>query len=930
VSGTVGRDGEVAAVRRALRETADGAGGCLLFTGPPGIGKSHLLRTATEYAGSLQVAVASREAFKLDLAAPLVTLAGALRNCRPATTEFDWLSERPVREDHYRTLERLRAGLENFAARRPLLICIDDAHWMDELSALAVRELVPALASSPVRWLFAGRPVTPDTPGHQTLAWLAHSGAETMPLSVLDDAAITQLCTGVAGAEVDNTVLALAAACGGNPLRIEKLLTALRVTGQLLISGGVASVVGSELPSSFIDTVRDVLDSLPPDAQWVVRAGSVFARPFSVEAVARLVSRPPAELFPLIERALGDFLAEESDGLTFAHDLVRQAVYSTLPRSVGEQLHRDAAAVAQDEGRPALEVAEHLLHSGRAGAPEAVALLRAAAKQVAGTAPATAATLMMHALDSVGAHSPERAVLIAEAVGLLASAARLDEARELGEEALRADLGGETDALVLLGLAEAFKHAGQNRTAVRYADRGLADTGISPAIRARLYAIRAHALFYVDDFEQADRSGAESDRLGRASREYGASVFGLTARSLVAHAEGRLDDALAHAATATELADHSGGEALHRHPRIWLGSAQATLDRFDAAEQTFRHGREESERFGTAWAQPLFHYYYANLLTAQGLLDDAVAEADAGVETAELTAYQLAVPLLGTLIRLAVLRGETAQAQEHQARMRALIGTGITAPPEDVDWPEALLLHASGADGAALTMLSGLYDVLPTRPGLIGHDPAAAAGLTGIALAAGDPGRAALVVDAAGQLARNNPKSHSAAGAAAHADGLLRGDLAQLLVAVDRFRATPRRLALAAALEDAAVVGHTSADPAPARAWYDEALTIMTECGAAGSRQRLEERLGGWRGTVVPVPKTQPPPCLPQLSAAERKVALLVAKGMTNIEVAEHLYLSRHTVDSHLRKIFWKLKINRRVELASLVARECSGNPGIT
>jgi DNA-binding CsgD family transcriptional regulator len=925
MTSTFGRDHEVAAIRRALTETAAGAGGCLVLDGAPGIGKSHLLRTATAYAGTLDIAVAGREAFKLDLAAPLVTLAGALRLCCPATAEFEWLSKRPAREDQYQTLERLRASLENVAARQPLLIVIDDAQWMDELSALAVRELVPALASSPVHWLFAGRTGTPDTPGQQTLTWLSH-GAEVVHLGVLDDAATTQLCAEVIGAEVDNTVLALAAGCGGNPLRIEKLLTALRVTGQLVISGGVATVVGSELPSSFIDTVQDVLASLSEDAQWLLRAASVFARPFSVEAVARLVSRPPAELFPLIEEALADFLAEETDGLTFAHDLVRQAVYSTLRRTVAEQLHRDAAAISRDEGRPALEVAEHLLQSGRTGTVEAVALLRSAAKQVAGPAPATAATLMLHALDSIGAHSPDRATVIADAVGLLASAARLTEARELGEEALRAGLGGETQALLLLGLAEAFKHAGQNLGAVRYADRGLAHAGISASTRARLHAIRAHALFYIDEFGAADASGAESDELGRASREYGASVFGLTARSLVAHAEGRLDDALAHAENATALADRAGAAALHRHPRIWLGSAQATLDRFDDAEQTFSRGRQESERLGTAWAQPLFHYYYANLLTARGRLDEAVAEADAGVKTAELTAYQLAVPLLGTLIRLALLRGEIAAAQEYQARMRTLIGTGITAPPEDVDWSEALLMHATGASDAALAMLAGLYDVLPERPALIGQDPAAAAALVGIALEAGEPERAELVVDAARRLAERNPRSRSAAAAYAHSDGLLHRDPALLVLAVEHFRATHRPLALAAALEDAALVGRDDRDPATARGWYDEALAIVTAYGALGSQQRLKSRLGPWRGAAVPA-TAGPSSFLPQLSTAERRVALLVAKGQTNIEVAEHLFLSRHTVDSHLRKIFHKLEINRRVELASLVAREYGGNP---
>jgi DNA-binding CsgD family transcriptional regulator len=59
-------------------------------------------------------------------------------------------------------------------------------------------------------------------------------------------------------------------------------------------------------------------------------------------------------------------------------------------------------------------------------------------------------------------------------------------------------------------------------------------------------------------------------------------------------------------------------------------------------------------------------------------------------------------------------------------------------------------------------------------------------------------------------------------------------------------------------------------------------------------------------------------------------VALLVAEGLTNVEVAAKLFLSKHTVDSHLRKIFAKLDLKRRVELARLVARECSGNGSTT
>jgi DNA-binding CsgD family transcriptional regulator len=57
------------------------------------------------------------------------------------------------------------------------------------------------------------------------------------------------------------------------------------------------------------------------------------------------------------------------------------------------------------------------------------------------------------------------------------------------------------------------------------------------------------------------------------------------------------------------------------------------------------------------------------------------------------------------------------------------------------------------------------------------------------------------------------------------------------------------------------------------------------------------------------------------LTRAERDVARLVARGLTNRQVAEQLFISPHTVDSHIRHIFGKLGINRRVELARLVAR---------
>ncbi|GAA1636015.1 AAA family ATPase [Actinoplanes couchii] len=927
----VGRTGELKILRTALDETKEGRGGCHVIFGRAGIGKSRLLLAAGDHADDLAVAVAAREAFKHDRTAPLVTLAGALRACSPPTADFAWLAgsdDDPA--GNYARIHRLRDSLERFAAVQPLLIVIDDAHWMDELSALAVRELVPALASFPVRWLLASRPGQTDAPGWQALDWLSHR-VTPIHLDVLDDDAIRRLCEDRIGAAADDTVLALVEGCGGVPLRVEQLIDALLATDQIVIEDGVATVVGDDLPSSFVTTVREIAGSLSPDAQWLLRATSVLDGPIDIEAAARLMGGlDPAGLFgPIDEAVASGLLVEDHAGLVFRHALVHQAVQSVLSPAQSQHLHGKAAVLARERNRPAAEIAGHLLRSGRSGAGAAVGMLRGTAAGVAATAPATAADLMLQALRALGEHDPQRPAVIADTVGLLASAGRLVQANQLGQEALRGDLEPATRATVRLGLAEAFQHAGQDVEAAGYADTGLAGPAVPPDVRARLYAIRAHAAFGLADLAAADEAGAEADRLGR-DHEPGAAVSGLTARSLVAHAEGRLADALTHAGTATELADRVRGQALHRHPRIWLASALTSLGRYEEAERALNQGHRECDALGTAWAQPLWHHYRAVLLTARGRLDDAAAEADAGVGQAEQhSTYQPVVPLLGTLIRLAVLRGDLDQGRYLLYRIRELTAAGVTGPPEHVAWAGASLLAAEGDQLGAFRLMRDVYDTIGARPALLVQQPAVAAVLVRLALAAGDPGRAALAVAAAARLAAANPESRAAAGAAGHAAGVLARDPARLAAAVTAFRLARRPIEQAAAGEDAAGLARDAGDRPVARERYDEALLLAVSAGAHGVRRRLRDGLGAWLGPDGAGRARERPPVLPGLTQAERPVALLVAEGMTNIAVARQLNLSPHTVDSHLRKVFMKLDIHSRVELAARVARE-TGDRRIT
>ncbi|WP_035856479.1 ATP-binding protein [Cryptosporangium arvum] len=907
----VGRARELDVLRRALRDTADGAGGCAVLTGPAGIGKSRLLQATVDAALRMPLPVAFRRAFELDRAVGLMTLGSTLRGCVPPTDAFAWLAGGAGRS--FGTVERLGATLEALAARRPLLVVIDDAHWTDEFSAAALRQLIPALASSPVRWLFARRPEPLDTPGRRLLDWLVQDGAVELALGRLADEAVGELCAQVLGAAVDDTVLALARGLDGIPLQITQLMSSLRVTDQLVVADGVASVVGTDLPSSFVAMIRQVLDQLPEPTRRLVRAASVFDRPVGVDELGRLLDRRPADLIGLVEQATAaSVLTEEGRDLTFVHDQVRRAVYHTLSPSIAAVLHQEAAAIARADGRRPMEIARHLVAGGAGGRRDTVDLLRAAARDVADVAPSTAADFVRHALETLGEHDPGRDPLVAEAVGYLAAAGRLTEAQQLGRTVLRAGLDRGTEALLLLGLAEACKHAGRNETAVDYADQGLEHVSGTDPVAARLHAIRAHALVYAGPLAEADRAGERADTIGEATGNPGASVFGRTARSLVALTTGDLVAAHRHAAGAVELADAAGGEALQRHPRIWLAGALTALDRFAEAGRVLERGRAESERLGTGWSAPLWHYYTAGLLAARGQLDEALAEADAGVAVAEqLGSHQLAVPLLATLTRLAVDRDEPAAAEDYLGRMHRLVRTGITAAPEDVDWAEGVLVDATAGPAAAMPTLAPLYDVLPERPMLVAHDPGTAATLVRIALAADDPGRARTAADATRELARRHPELPAPAGAAAHADGLRRRDLTALRAAIEHFRRTPRRLALAAALEDAAALAD---EPHVARGWRREALTLAVACGAQRARRRLEQLLGVASESG-----------LGRLSPAERRVALLVADGLTNHQVAQQLHLSRHTVDSHLRKIFAKWDIQSRVALAMMVATENHG-----
>src|SRR5439155_14538355 len=131
------------------------------------------------------------------------------------------------------------------------------------------------------------------------------------------------------------------------------------------------------------------------------------------------------------------------------------------------------------------------------------------------------------------------------------------------------------------------------------------------------------------------------------------------------------------------------------------------------------------------------------------------------------------------------------------------------------------------------------------------------------------------------------------------------------------FQSAPHRLAFALALEDLGNILATTERDRSVKA-LSQALSAYTEMGATWDARRVRGRLRefGVRRRVVPSRERESG--WPALTPSEVGVARLVAEGLTNREVSDRLFLSPHTVSSHLRHVFAKLGINSRVELARL------------
>lgn len=915
-----GRDPELTVLREALTALRSGAGAVVVIEGSPGIGKSRLLAEAVRLAGRMSARVGLGEA---DPSEAVVELAPLLRALFDGTVPLLDRSALPAThsgaEQRYWLLQDLESLLEGAAAQAPLVVCLDDLQWADNGTVAALRALPARLVSVPVAWLLATRPVQAGSGLADVVDQLAARGARRITLAPLTPPAVAELASDVMRATPDQALLELAADAAGNPFFLVELLRGLREERLVRIEDGVARLLEARLPKRVATGMRHRLARLSESARQLAAAAASLGRGFTVAELASMSGAPAASLLTPVEQLLdAGVFAERADRLGFRHDIIREAVRDSTTVSARRALDRQAVDVLLAAGAIPVEVATQLATSAEPGDELAIGLLKYAADALGPRDPAAAAELSCRALALIPAGHRATGPLVATTTVLLHAAGRTDDAQAFAREHLRNVVPAAEEAAVCLSLASMFALSPDVRAEA--GQRALALRDLSDEDRAKHQARLAYNLV------QAGRPEEATQQLGQA-RETVERVGDLATRSILRLAEGALryvdghfEDALATHEQAMRDGFGPGEETREWVTRQWRSELLAVLDRFEESLELISTGIAAANRERQAFALDFFETWRGRQLFQMGRLADAAAALDGRFDAASTPVvgalYAAGVVALG---RIAIHTGDERQRRETTAVARRMLADGTPADRAHGGWLLALGAMADGkpADARAVLDAAGSAGhVIPLYPMDVTDDPQ----LVRIALAVNDSRLAEDTVAAAEQRARRNPAIDSVRAAAVHARGLHTADLALLAEACRLLETVPRPMALASALEDLGVAQLRAGAVEAGLDTLGRALVRYSDAGAIWDAGRVRGRLraNGVRRRLVT--STRPHAGWASLTDSELAVVRLITEGLTNRETAERLFVSPHTVNSHLRHAFTKLGVKSRVELARVVA----------
>lgn len=371
----VGRDADVATLRERLHAAAAGHGATVLISGEAGIGKSRLIAEicrevdTVSPANDTGISILRGHCFEHDRALPYAPILDLLRSWMlrspPETVAASLRTDTPVfaallpelaepshgpatEQEKHRVFHALLGLFSRLARQQPLLFVIEDLHWSDETSLEFLHHLARHVPALPVLLMLTYRSdeVTPNL--HHTLALLDRERLATeiaLPRLTLPD--IDRMLRAIFDQPQPiraDFLHAIHDLTDGNPFFIEEVVRSLVAAGDIFRTGERwerRSLAQLRIPRSVQDAVTRRIQRVSPDAVHVLRLAAVTGRFFDFAILQTLTGHDEEALLELIrELVAAQLVTEESaERFAFRHALTRQAISATMLARERRALH---------------------------------------------------------------------------------------------------------------------------------------------------------------------------------------------------------------------------------------------------------------------------------------------------------------------------------------------------------------------------------------------------------------------------------------------------------------------------------------------------------------------------------------------------------------------------------------------------------------
>jgi DNA-binding CsgD family transcriptional regulator len=919
LNSVIGRAAELRVIQEFIAASGTGAR-ALVIAGEPGIGKTTVWQAGLDQARSnaLRVLVANpaEGEAKLSYVAlgdllgeEIEVVASDLPRVQRRALEAALLRAEAKGALQQRAVAAAFLGAITALAReRSVLIAVDDVQWLDRASVQVLAYAARRLTNESVAFLLAARMNDAGgTPLHGLLDSLPEDRTQ-LELGPLTIAALHHLIRDRLGRTPPRPLLVrIAASSGGNPFYALEIARALVNSPAPLPAGQ-----GLPVPDTLKQLLVKRLRALSTGARALLLTASAISHP-TVGALERALGEDVTAALDEAEEA--GMVELEGARIRFAHPLFASVVYSSARTAARRRLHRRLAEVATG----AEERARHLALS----AVEPDGALAAALEEAAGVSRARGAPDAAAELGELSARltpagdGPSLARRSLNAADYCFEAGDTARARELLEQTVASISTGGTRCQALVRLA-CVRHYERDREGAREVlEEALEEAGEDPELCAWVHSVFARVLAWSSDVDGALVHARAAGGLAEGSQDPALQFLAFTAVAMceVFAGNGLPRDVLERAIELDGPEVSLMPVLLQWHPWINFSSLLIYVEEFETARTRLKRMLERAREGGDDGAIPELRFWLGELEWRAGNFRLAEQHAAAGYDAALQAGQQLMVAQLSSTKALArAALGEVDGARAAAGEGLALARQVGSAPPtiRNLAALGFLELSLGEVQEAALTLSTALEHARSTgyrEPGqflfagnliealaatgeltqaraLAGELEAEGASLGRTwALVAGARGRA-LAAAAEGAL----DEASEAVGEAlrCQADLLMPFEVARTLLAVGVIeRRRKQKRTARESLERAAAVF----DDLGAKLWADKTRAELARVSG--------RRPGGH-----------------ELTETERRVAALVAEGLANKEVAAALFVTVHTVEAHLSRIYRKLGIRSRRELA--------------